>query len=421
MRTEVAVVGLGPVGGVLASLLAAAGVDVTVVEPTTDVFPVPRAVALDDEVLRFLASVPALPPVQTVGRPRAELVTGGGRLIAAMDFDGARNGHPGLGFFHQPTLESQLRSLLDGRVLADAVVSIHQAADDVELRLASGSTLTARYVVGCDGASSTVRGSQSVAFPGRTLPRPWLVVDAVGKPIADTFRYVCEPAAPAVSMPVPGGHRWETMRTGSREYSPHVPVGLTVTRSVEYTFSARTAERWRVGRVLLAGDAAHVMPPFAGQGLGAGLRDVAALWWRLVAALQGVDELDGYESERRPHVRAMTRTALLAGAVVQTRSRPAAVAVRGALKAAGLTPWFRRGGLRPRDRRLVPNVRVDVAGDVRRLDGWLPFGEYADLRLTGSRQVAIGDVVGTDLDGWLLQLLRRRDGAVRVRPDRVLT
>jgi 3-(3-hydroxy-phenyl)propionate hydroxylase len=209
------------------------------------------------------------------------------------------------------------------------------------------------------------------------------------------------------------------MCTGS-PYSPHVPLGLTVTRSVEYTFAARCASHWRAGRVLLAGDAAHVMPPFAGQGLGAGLRDVSALWWRLVAALQGVDELAGYESERRPHVRAMTRTALLAGAVVQTRSRPGAAAMRAALSAVGRSAWFRSGGLRPRDRRLVPNARLLVEGEQRRLDEWLPFGEYADLRLAGFDEVVVDGVAGVDLDGWLAGLLRRRGGSIRLRPDRVM-
>jgi 3-(3-hydroxy-phenyl)propionate hydroxylase len=408
-------VGLGPVGGVLACLLLGAGVDVVVIEPTETVFPVPRAVALDDEVLRILAGVPELPALELVGRPRAELVSADGRLIAAMDFDGSRNGHPGLAFFHQPSLESALRGILHDRTLHDEVVTLRQSRDEVELGLGSGQTLTARYVVGCDGASSTVRRLLSVDFPGRTLARPWLVVDAVGAPIADTFRYVLDPARPAVSMPVPGGHRWEWMCVGS-PYSPPIPAGLTVTRSVEYTFAARTATRWRDGRVLLAGDAAHVMPPFAGQGLGAGLRDAAALWWRL----RDGRDLDAYEAERRPHVRAMTRTALLAGAVVQTTSPVGAPLVRGVFRGLGGTPWFRHGGMRPRDRRLLPNARLLVDGHPRRVDEVLPYGEYGELQLRADGRVSVAGVVGEDLDGWLVALLRRRAGSLRVRPDRVV-
>ena len=415
MDADVAVVGLGPVGGVLVAQLQAAGVDVVVVEPATTVFPVPRAVALDDEVLRILAAVPGLGAPDLVGRPRAELVTAAGRLIAAMDFDGSRNGQPGLGFFHQPTFESALRDLVGERVLVDAVESLRQHDTHVELGLASGRTLTARHVVGCDGASSTVRRLLGVEFPGRTLARPWLVVDAVGPAIADTFRYVCDPRRPGVSMPVPGGHRWEWMCVGPPD-RPDVPAQLEVTRSVEYTFAARTASRWREGRVLLAGDAAHVMPPFAGQGLGAGLRDVAALWWRL----RGLGDLDDYERERRPHVRAMTRTALFAGAVVQTRFPLAAAAVRGGFRALGLTPWFRGGGMRPQDRRLLPNARVLVDGVEQRVDDVLPAGEYVDVRLLGADRVALGPVTAADADGWLVELLRRRGGTVRVRPDRVV-
>lgn len=418
---DVAVVGLGPVGGVLGVLLASAGLDVVVIEPTTSVFPVPRAVALDDEVLRFLAAVPGLPALSLVGRPRAELVDASGRLLAALDFDGSRNGQPGLAFFHQPSLEMSLRSLLGSHVVADSVVSLRQSSSSVSLGLASGASVEARYVVGCDGASSTVRKLIGAAFPGHTLARPWLVVDAVGEPIADTFRYICDPARPAVSMPVPGGHRWEWMCVSP--YSPPIPASLTVTRSVEYTFAARSASSWRVERVLLAGDAAHTMPPFSGQGLGAGLRDVAALWWRLVAAVRWDGSLDGsldeYESERRPHVRAMTRTALLAGAVVQTRSRPGAAAVRGALRAASHSSWFTRGGLRPRDTRLLPNSRVESGGVVRRVDELLPLGQTADLVLLPSGQVRVGGFAVTDVDGWLVELLLRR-GPLQVRPDRVV-
>lgn len=417
---DVAVVGLGPVGGVLAVLLAAAGLDVAVIEPSPAVFPVPRAVALDDEVLRFLASVPGLPTLALVGRPRAEFTTASGRLLAALDFDGSRNGQPGLAFFHQPSLESALRALLAPHLVVDAVTSLQQSSSSLSLGLASGAVMEARYVVGCDGASSTVRRLLGIDFPGRTLARPWLVVDAVGEPIADTFRYICDPARPAVSMPVPGGHRWEWMCVAP--YSPPIPPSLTVTRSVEYTFSARSASSWRVGRVLLAGDAAHTMPPFAGQGLGAGLRDVSALWWRLVAAVRsGVDSLDEYETERRPHVRTMTRTALLAGAVVQTQSRAGAAAVRGALRLASHSSWFAGGGMRPRDVRLLPNSRVECDGVIARVDDLLPFGQFVEVVLLPSGQVRVGEVAVTDVDGWLTGLLLRlRGGSALIRPDRVI-
>ena len=418
MQTDVAVVGLGPVGGVLVACLAAAGIDVVAIEPAAEVFPVPRAVALDDEVLRFLASVPGLPPLELVGRPRAELVDGGGRLLAAMDFDGSRNAQPGLAFFHQPSFERALRELVGDRVVLDRVVGLRQSAQLVSLSLESGDSIEARWVVGCDGASSTVRKLMGAAFPGRTLKDPWLVVDAAGPAVSDTFRYVCDPALPAVSVPVPGGHRWEYMSPGS-SYSPPIPAGLTVTRAVEYTFAARTADWWRDGRVLLAGDAAHVMPPFAGQGLGAGLRDVEALWWRLVAALRGEELGSEYADARRAHVRAMTRTALLAGAVVQTRSRVGAGAVHGALRAAQHSAWFRRGGLRPRDTSLVPNTLLSVDGVERRLDELLPWGKSVELSMRGRSEVlADGAVLGVDVDGWLADFVSGRSGRVRIRPDR---
>jgi 3-(3-hydroxy-phenyl)propionate hydroxylase len=145
---------------------------------------------------------------------------------------------------------------------------------------------------------------------------------------------------PAVDMPMPGGHRWEfLLRDGARP--PGVP--LEVVRAADYTYGTRRAERWQVGRVLLAGDAAHTMPPFAGQGLGAGLRDAWAL-----GSLLPRGTVDGYQDLRAPHVREMTRLSLLVGAVLQARHGAGVrdALLRKAFRAPRLGPWLSRGGPR---------------------------------------------------------------------------
>jgi 3-(3-hydroxy-phenyl)propionate hydroxylase len=152
-------------------------------------------------------------------------------------------------------------------------------------------------------------------------------------------------------MPLPGGHRWEwQLAPGEDAFDPRpmLPLGVQVVRETTYRYGARRAARWRSGRVLLAGDAAHTMPPFAGQGLGAGFRDAWAL-----GALLPRGEVDRYQPLREPHVRAMTRLSLLLGALLETGSRPAAAVRDGVLRGAFRTPvlggWLGRGG--PRDSR----------------------------------------------------------------------
>ncbi len=173
--------------------------------------------------------------------------------------------------------------------------------------------------------------------------------DVVGEvPERPLFTYTADPALPQVDLPVPGGHRWEWLDRGGLDpralLRRDTDADVEVVRAATYRFSARRAERWRVGRVLLAGDAAHTMPPFAGQGLGAGLRDAWAL-----AALLGRGEVGRYEALRVPHVRRTTALSLALGTVLQARrGTPARDALlRGAFAAPGLGPWLGRGGPRP--------------------------------------------------------------------------
>ncbi|MFP5218177.1 MAG: FAD-dependent monooxygenase [Actinomycetes bacterium] len=355
---DVVVVGYGPVGALLAVRLATAGLDVVVVERDAEPYPLPRGVAADGEVLELLERAV---PGSTAGflrDPQVRFLGADAREIGRLHFP-----VPGLAFFRQPVLEHRLRAAADALGvdvrLGAALRALEQDADGVTA-VVGDEPVRARFVVGCDGASSTVRRLAGAGWLGRDLPPRWLVCDVVGPAVVDRqlFTYTCDPALPQVDLPLPGGHRWEWLlrgptpddltATAERLLRRDTDVAVQVVRAVEYRFAARRAVRWRTGRVLLAGDAAHTMPPFAGQGLGAGLRDA----WALAALLaRAPDDLDRYQRLREPHLRRMTALSLFLGAVLQTGS-PRAAAMRDALlrrafRAPAVGPWLRRGGPRP--------------------------------------------------------------------------
>lgn len=497
---EVAVIGLGPVGAALAALLGDRGVDVIAVEPAAEPFPYPRAIAADDETLRTLLHLPGMAdPIRLFDAgQRVEVRGPGGALLTTVAFDGGTLGVPGLSFFHQPSLERALRAAVAVAPtvrtrIGSSVRTIHDAADGVRLGLDDGTQIRAQWVVGCDGAASIVRRERGIAFSGRTFAEPWIVIDLdCSEPLAHLpyFTYVLDPKRPAVNMPRPGGHRFEFMVLPGEEpaamatpgqvelwlrpylapLSPNARAGVTIVRAAVYAYHARTASRWRDGRVLLAGDAAHCMPPFGGQGLGAGIGDAVALAWRLDEVRRGLSPpvvLDGFERERRPRVAEMTRTALIAGRLLTATTRPRAAATRCVLRlvsaAPVVGPRFRSGSLRARPRLApapgehlggmpLPNPRVRTRdGGIGRFDdvlaaGWSLLAKSADpwpligselaeaLRERGCRALALcppgglAAVAGAhpagcqaveDLDGTLLALWERRPSAlVLVRPDR---
>lgn len=336
-RFDVVIAGLGPVGAVLALRLQRAGLDVLVVERSKEVFAQPRAIAADDEVQRLLSLCgPGLVEPMLHDQPVRFLSKD--KVLGEIRFPW-QDGFCGLAFFHQPSLEQALRALITCEVrLGVAVTGLAQDVTGVTVSLGS-SQVRARWLVGCDGSGSTVRQLAGIGWHGRDLPQRWRVIDAIGT-YRNGFTYTCDPAMPSVDMPMPGGHRWEfLLRPGMR--APEVP--LEVVRSVDYRFGARRASTWARGRVLLAGDAAHTMPPFAGQGLGAGLRDAWAL-----GALLPTGDVSSYQALREPHVREMTRLSLLVGSVLQARhgTAPRDAVLAGAFRAPGLGGWLSRGGPR---------------------------------------------------------------------------
>jgi len=351
MDCDVLIAGMGPVGLLLANLLGARGIRTIACDPAPTTYDLPRAAVVDDEVLRIMQSVGLDAAVLGDAQVQRSVsyVTGAGRAVEVLTPVTGALGHPPLVSIHQPSMERTLAAGLARFPDVEArwstrVEGLDRRAEHVvaTLRPAAGggepATVQARWAVGCDGAASPTRGRLGIDFGGSTFAQRWLVVDAtVDRPLARVPHpyFVGDRERPIVSLPMsPGRHRWEFMLHPGEPEAPMLDRAAIaarlepwldgeraeVERAVVYTFHARTAARWRAGRILLAGDAAHVTPPFAGQGFSSGARDVANLAWKLDAVLRGAPErlLDTYEEERRPHVTAMQSLAVRWGGVVQT-------------------------------------------------------------------------------------------------------
>ncbi|RKR92146.1 3-(3-hydroxy-phenyl)propionate hydroxylase [Micromonospora pisi] len=487
---DVLVAGCGPVGGVLAALLGAYGVRVLVVDPYTEPYPRPRAAMLDAGVRRILRRVPGLADVEGWATPvrHGRVLGPDHRVLFDARIPGDELDPPAAVLIDQPRLETAVRASLSAAPtvrlrLGRSVVGVEQTDEHVEALLDDGGRVRANWLVGCDGAASAVRGLLGVAYEGVSFPEPWLVVDASSAPIPDaepSFAYVLDPARPLVTMSRVGAHRWEWLVLPGEDPATMVqdgeirrlvgawvdPDSVRIRRASVFTFHARMASRWRTGRVLLAGDAAHSMPPFVGQGLGSGIRDAANLSWRLAQVVRGVDDpvsLDGYERERRPDVRATTAMALRMGRIVQNRGRVGSALLRSLIRTAGAVPGLaafvgRHGqpaerlprgtaGRHPGAGRLLPDARLRTpTGTVLRLDDllgnrWAVIGyggdPYWHLDAGARRWVSDRDAmvfalvprgrrspkgldcpVFEDLDGVLSR--PRRQAVTIVRPDRFL-
>lgn len=385
---DVAIVGLGPTGATLANLLGAAGLSVLVLEKEAGVFPLPRAIHFDGEVLRILQGAGLREQALAIARPGEQgmhFVNGAGETMlirggsAALGPHGCANNY----YFHQPELEAVLRAGLERFPnvevrLRHEVLRIEDDAEGVTLHVRDTgdstvtgnssigdgnghpSTVRARHVVGCDGARSPVRQHMGSPLVDLGLRQPWLVFDVVLTHPVDLPTHTvqhCDPARPMTYCNVVGNRRrWEIMVLPDddrealvqpeslwRMVAPWVqPAHARLERAAIYTFHSVIAQGWRRGRLLLAGDACHQTPPFLGQGMCAGIRDAANLAWKLEAVLarQAPDSLlDTCESERAPHVRALIELAVRLGNIIQTTD-PVLAAQRDAKFRAGQPEIF---------------------------------------------------------------------------------
>jgi 3-(3-hydroxy-phenyl)propionate hydroxylase len=351
--TDVLVVGAGPCGVVLASLLGVYGVRAIVIDRELDVLDYPRAVGIDDESLRTCQSIGLVDQVlaDTLQNMPIRYYTSWGRCFAEVKPSVQPFGWPRRNLFLQPLLERTVRSGLArfdsieqrlGSELINLVTDGDGVGVSATIRDGSGacSVVRASYVVGADGGRSTVRDCIGVTLDGTTEATKWLVVDVANDLLDAPYSAVfCNPHSPVLMVPLPYGHRRFEFRLGPTDdedavvQPDHVQALLAgrygqtplpdVVRARVYLHHSRVASAFAVGRVLLVGDAAHLQPPFFGQGMNSGLRDVTNLAWKLAAAVRGVaspELLETYDSERRPHAAAMVGFATRMGAMYRPRN-----------------------------------------------------------------------------------------------------
>ncbi|MEM7140956.1 MAG: bifunctional 3-(3-hydroxy-phenyl)propionate/3-hydroxycinnamic acid hydroxylase [Actinomycetota bacterium] len=351
LTTDVVVIGCGPVGAAMAIALRAQGLDVTIVEKEADIYHLPRAIGLDEELFRAMQNHGLAAAIDeiTTPLPGAEFVDVDGNRIVGFDLpDGTvgRLGHPPMTMYYQPNLDTLLRRTAVERGaelrLPIEVVDLVDTGDGVRVSLADGEVIEARWAVACDGASSPTRKRLGITPIDQGFDQEWIVIDVewhgADGVLPRNATQICDPARPGTFVPGDKAHRrWEFQalpgETRDELESPAkvwellarwmTPDDGELIRAVSYRFHAVVADRMRKGSVFLAGDSAHQMPPFLGQGLDSGFRDVFNLAWKLGMVSRGVAGdalLDTYDEERRPHAATVVEYAVDAGRLIDALS-----------------------------------------------------------------------------------------------------
>lgn len=481
---DVAIVGFGPSGAVAAGLLGAQGIRTFVCDKLHEVYDKPRAIALDHEIIRLFQQMGVAKKIKPYLEPFTDSVYYGvdGQVIKRMSTVAPPYplGHTPSVVFTQPPAERILRehALSFPCVTVQLGQTLTQITQDDQLATLTlkgddghTSTVQARYVIACDGASSTVRSQVGITLEDLDFDEPWLVVDVLVNEkglakLPTTSVQYCNPERPSTYLICPGKHRrWEiSINPGEDPKQVATPEGTwkllapwltpadaTLWRQASYRFHALVASEWRSGRVFVAGDAAHQQPPFLGQGMCQGVRDVANLCWKLQAVLQaGAPErlLDTYGPERKAHVTDLTTRIKAIGQIicerdpVRARARDAKLLAEcgGVVQPTprqDVQPALRAGLLaaqqHPARGTIFPQPWLLVDGEKQRMDdvlgcGWrLVLDRHADAALRqqarvlarpGLTVVQLGMPDFTEAEGVLARWFERQGcSAALVRPD----
>ncbi|BBX44155.1 bifunctional 3-(3-hydroxy-phenyl)propionate/3-hydroxycinnamic acid hydroxylase [Mycobacterium cookii] len=481
----VVIIGAGPAGLTAATLLGQYGVDCLVLDRHETVYPLPRAVHADDEVHRLLARLGIGEEFAAHSRPAMglRLIDPDMRVLAEIPRSpqpSATHGFPPMNMFDQPELETMLRAnlkrysnvTLRGNVEVTAVTQTQSDRVGVKFldRVRGGEqSVQARYVLGCDGANSPTRAAIGAYMYGLPFTQDWLVIDVNTDAELNQWEgchQLCNPKRAGTYMRISDTrYRWEFQLVDGetaanfktiadvepliRPWLGDTPAdALQLVRITSYTFRAQVANSWRDRNVFLLGDAAHLTPPFVGQGMAAGVRDALNLTWKLVGVLENslpASVLESYEQERKLHVAAMILMAVSVGAAMTGGGRAGdlirqvvfprmhSVRLPGTRASAveGVTPGLRSSELVIKSRRpgglagtLCPNP---ILGDGRRFDEVVGnrFALVTSSSLTEELRNELSDrgavlvlaAPGTELDAWLR---KGRAGAAIVRPDRTV-
>jgi 3-(3-hydroxy-phenyl)propionate hydroxylase len=473
----VIIIGAGPTGVTAATLLAQYGIETLVLDRWPTVYPQPRAVHLDDEVFRIVDRLGVGAEFARISRPAAGLRLIGPKSGVLAEFvrpAQGRNGYPQANMFDQPVFEELLRTNLtrypEVTLRGDAEVTGISDRGGGRVRVTFTDRTDGRehwvdadYLLGCDGANSMVRDYIGSSMRDLRFEQRWLVID-VESPVDlkqwDGVHQLCDPRRAGTFMQIGDTrYRWEFQLLAGetaddfRTLPALRPLiapwtrgltdrDLTLIRVAEYTFRAQIADSWRRGTTFLLGDAAHLTPPFVGQGMCAGLRDAMNLSWKLAGVINTTLDaavLDTYEQERKPHVRKMIGLALLVGRVMTGGGRFGNLLRRTVVPRMHLIPGLRDRLLdsttpplpctalvhkTPAAGTLCPNA---ATGDGHRLDSVLGngFAVVSSCPLTAGDAAELGRhgaisylaSPGSEVAEWL-----RATGsdAVLVRPDRTV-
>ena len=369
--TDVVIVGAGPAGLATANYLGLAGVRAVIIERNSGTVDEPRAVSIDDESLRSMQTLGLVDQVvaRTLPGYGSRYYSPGGREFARVKPTTMEFGYPRRSAFHQPELEAAMLRGLDRFPTIEVWFdhefgSFYQDADGitVTVRTVDGEQkqLRGAFLAGCDGGRSSIRRAVGATLVGSSFEERWLVFDTVNDfdHTPDSVAY-CDHRRPAITLPGFGNtRRWEFIvhpgEDADKFLKPETIAGLLsqyigdqpikVIRKVVYTFQARIADRWQDGRVFLLGDAAHLTPPYAGQGLNSGQRDASNFAWKAAAVINGqfgLSLMDTYEIERRAHAWSLIQMAIQIGWVMVPRNWFHTYAQIAFFRFAGLVPKLR--------------------------------------------------------------------------------